>query len=318
MRRPPGLAAPTFPLEVELRDLGPCRDGNTGIPCAWSFESAVPGPHVMISALVHGNEPAGMWAVTRLLDEGARPARGRLSLVLANFGAYERLGPHTLATTRFLDRDLNRLWRDDWIDRDRTSREAARARELRPLVRTVDLLLDLHTTWFTPRPFWVLPDLPKARALCERIAVPGLWQLLPPPRAEGLHLIDYGGFLDPYSPKVALTLECGRHFEARSAETAYAAARRFLAVTGVADDSPDAESSSPERYVIVGPQPASTDDLVLTVSYDGFVPVRAGELVAFDGEAPVHALADGVILPPRPYPRAGETAFNWGRRAGGP
>lgn len=317
MRRPPGLAQPTFGLEVGLRDVTPYRDGNTGIPYAWSFDSGVPGPHVMISALVHGNEPAGMWAVTRVLDEGVRPSRGRLSLVLANVEAYLRLGPNTLANTRFLDRDLNRVWRDDWIDRDDSSSEAARARQLRPLICTVDLLLDLHTTWFTPRPFWVLPDLAKARGLAERNCTPGLWQLLPADRREGLHLIDYGDFLDPASPKVALTLECGRHFETRSVEVAHAAARRFLAVTGVLEGEPAAEASEPERYVIVGPQVARTDDLVLTVPYDGFVPVRAGEIVAFDGEAPVRAPADAVILPPRPYPRAGQTAFNWGRRLPG-
>ena len=129
--------------------------GASALPGVWSFASGRPGPHVMITGLTHGNEPAGLVAISRLLDGGVRPVQGRLTLALVNPEAHGR-------GRRFIDRDMNRLWRDDWLDDDRASIEAARARTLRPLLREVDALLDLHTTAFVARPFFVLADTRQA------------------------------------------------------------------------------------------------------------------------------------------------------------
>ena len=60
-------------LEVLPRDISAYREGNTGIDYVHRFESAQPGPHVLINALTHGNEICGMVAATHLLDSGVRP-----------------------------------------------------------------------------------------------------------------------------------------------------------------------------------------------------------------------------------------------------
>src|SRR3546814_7543595 len=46
---------------------------------------------------------------------------------------------------------------------------------------------------------------------------------------------DYEGFADPASPKNALLVECGQHWEAASALIAIHSALRFLLVNGVVD-----------------------------------------------------------------------------------
>src|SRR5215469_16815372 len=80
----------TTPLiELTPPDLSPYRAGNTGIPYAWSFAAAAPGPHVMLNALTHGNEICGAIALDRLLRAGLRPARGKLTFCFANVAAYE-------------------------------------------------------------------------------------------------------------------------------------------------------------------------------------------------------------------------------------
>jgi hypothetical protein len=51
----------------------------------------------------------------------------------------------------------------------------------------------------------------------------------------GLRMIDRGAFGDPASPKRALLIECGQHWEAAAAEVAIDTLVRFLGLAGVAD-----------------------------------------------------------------------------------
>jgi predicted deacylase len=308
------------------------RAGNTGIPYVWSFAAAAPGPHAMIVALTHGNEPCGAVALSRLFEAGVRPARGRLTIAFANpeaYGAVRAVCTPPPPPPRCLDRDLNRLWRDDWIDADTESREAARARALRPLVATADALLDLHSTASVPRPFLVLADLDKTRALADRMGWPRVQQIMPGGCAEGRHLIDYGRFSDAADPAAAVTVECGRHLDADSGEVAFAASLRFLesesmiapaAARSLAAAYPGAAITKPEgaiaRYRTVAPCVVRSDRFELRVPADGFAAVVAGEVVARDGDADVIAPFDATIIAPRPAPAPGETAFLWSVRIG--
>ena len=56
-----------YPVDLAGPDIEPYRAGNTGIPYVWSFEGEAAGPHVLISAIVHGNEPAGAVAIDWLM-----------------------------------------------------------------------------------------------------------------------------------------------------------------------------------------------------------------------------------------------------------
>lgn len=278
-----------------------------GIPGVWSFVAEAPGPHVAITGLVHGDEPCGRFAIERLWAAGIVPARGRLSLALVNLAAEAE-------QRRYLYRDMNRLWSDAEIDADRTSREAARARQLRPWLATVDLLLDLHTTAFSVRPFFVLADMPKSRALADAMGWPDAQQLMPGGCAEGRHLIDYGRFSDETGP-AAVVVECGRHGDDAADEVALAAAKRFLTVTAIAKpaDAP-APAARIERFRIGPPCIARHDDFRLLVPLGGFVDVSTGDIVATDGSEPIRAPFDASILSPRPAPQAGTIAFYWCHR----
>jgi predicted deacylase len=272
--------------------------------------AAEPGPHVAVTGLVHGDEPCGRVAVERLRSLPIAPRRGRLSLALVNLAAAE-------ACHRHLGRDMNRLWRDDWLESAGSGPELERARELRPWLRTVDFLLDLHSTAFVPRPFFVLADLPKARALADAMGDPDAQQLMPGGCAEGRHLTDYGRFADPADPAVAVTVECGRHDDPMAGEVAFRAALRFLAVTGAIAAKADPPMRPIERWRTGPPCIARTDRFCLRVPLTGFVAVKAGEVVALDGEEPVQAPFDALVLSPRPAPAPGEVAFFWCQPADG-
>jgi predicted deacylase len=327
-RRPPLPPPPRYPVELLPEPIGHLRRSDTGIDYVHTFDSGAPGPHVMVNALTHGNELCGMVAVRRLLESGLRPRRGRLTLGFANVAAYERFDPES-PDSRFVDRDFNRIWRDEILDADRSSVEAARARAMRPLVASVDRLLDLHSTWHALEPFFVVPGLPRSRALADALGFPACQLVLQNVSHEGAHLIDYGRFRDPDAQAASLIVECGQHFARRTADTALAVALRFLVATGAidADDGaatgeacgvgappPPAAPGSIVRYVQAIPVIARTDDFGLACSHAGFEAFPAGAIVAWDGDDPVRAPFDGaVVLAPRPDPRRGQQAFAWGR-----
>ncbi|WP_256681771.1 succinylglutamate desuccinylase/aspartoacylase family protein [Pseudomonas sp. R4-35-07] len=134
-----------YPIEVDFPDLSPWKNGNSGIDYVYSFDSGEPGPHVLIMALTHGNEVSGAIAVDALLRRGIRPRKGRLSLAFGNVEAYQRFDPQNIDASRFIDEDMNRVWLPSALEGERESVELRRARELRPLIDTVDLLLDIHS-----------------------------------------------------------------------------------------------------------------------------------------------------------------------------
>ena len=97
-----------------------------------------------------------------------------------------------------------------------------------------------------------------------------------------------------------------------SGEAAYRAARRFLdAVGAVPDVAPLNGDASIRRYRIMEPYEVRHDGFALRIADSGFVPVRAGEVVAKDGEENVAAPYDAVVVAPRPSPAKGSTAFLW-------
>ena len=72
-------------------------------------------------------------------------ARGRLTLVFANLDAYGRFDAEDPTASRFVDEDLNRIWDLETLESGRRSSELRRARLLRPIFETADVLLDLHS-----------------------------------------------------------------------------------------------------------------------------------------------------------------------------
>jgi len=208
-----------YTVELVPPDIEPYRAGNTGIEYVTAFEAKEPGPHVVVTALTHGNEICGAIALDRLFRAGVRPRRGRLSLAFNNVAAYHEFDPRYPIASRYVDEDFNRLWSPATLDGPRQSMELARARRLRPLIDSADLLLDLHSMQYATAPLMLAGLLPRSRDLALRIGIPELI-MCDAGHAAGPRMRDYGGFGDPGSAKTALLIECGQHWERRAAEVA--------------------------------------------------------------------------------------------------
>ena len=82
-----------YTIDLTPPDIAPYRAGNVGIDYITCFDSGQPGPHAMITAVVHGNELCGAIALDFLFRSGLRPQRGRLSLGFMNVAAFQAFDP---------------------------------------------------------------------------------------------------------------------------------------------------------------------------------------------------------------------------------
>jgi predicted deacylase len=314
----PPIPVPAFAVRLAPPDLAPWRDGNTGIAGFTSFVADAPGPHVALVALTHGNELAGALVLDELLRAGLRPACGRLSFGFANMAAMARFDPRQPTASRFVDEDLNRVWDAAVLDGTRRSAELDRAREMRPLLDTVDVLLDLHSMLWPSDPLILSGPAAQGRALAARIGTPGL-VVADRGHASGPRLIDYSGFTDAGTARAAVLVEAGQHWEPATVDTTRACVAALLRATGTVPDHPTLPVPAPAAP----PRFATVTDVVAAASgaFAFVQPFRGGDviprrntLLALDGANELRTPYDDCLLVmPSLRPSRGHTAVRLAR-----
>jgi len=314
-------ARPVPPVELQAPDIARWRAGNAGVDFVHRFDGPEPGPTVLVQALTHGNEICGAIALDALLASGFRPRRGRLLVVFANVEAYARFDPADPFPSRCVDEDFNRVWADATLDSPRDSVELRRARALRPFVDAADFVLDIHSMSEPCRPLMVCGTADKNAAYARELGMPADL-LLDTGHPAGLRLVERGGFGDPASPKRALLIECGQHWERAAADVAHDALARFLGLTGLADRAwVDARVRQPlpERQRLVRVTQAvvaQTHEFRFLVPTEGLSVIpRAGTPIAMDGSNTVVTPYDDTVLvmPGTRNLKPGGTAVRLGR-----
>ena len=291
----------SVPIELQAPDIAPYRESNTGTPYVHRLESGKPGPEVLVFALTHGNEICGAIALDRLIKLGAKPVRGSLTLVFANVAAFARFDPKNPFTSRFVDEDLNRVWTPSTLEGPRDSVELRRARELRPFVEKADYLLDIHSMLEPSPPVMICGPLDKGIRFAFDLGIPE-HIVSDTGHANGTRMRDYGGFGDPASPKNALLVECGQHWERNAARVAWQSLWRFLRAVGVAD--PDAAAreiepaaAPPKLIRVTTAVIASSPAFRFAKPFTGLEVVpREGDVIAWDGDQAVRAPYDNCVL----------------------
>ena len=301
-------------------DISAYRDGNTGVDYVHQFDSGKPGPHVMLSAVVHGNELCGAIALDHLLKNKVRPLQGKLTLAFMNVAAFLSFDPENPTFSRFIDEDFNRLWTKDVLAGNRDSVELRRAREVHPIVDTVDLLLDIHSMQTTTFPLIVAGPLAKGREFSRQFGITEM-VVSDSGHKAGRRMRDYEGFANPESPKNAMLIECGQHWEVNSSELAIAAAWRFLSMTGVISEETavphlSAHPQVKQKFVEVsGPYTIKTDSFRFVERYVGLEVIpAAGTIIGYDGEEPLKTPYENcVLIMPSRRQLPGDTAVRFGK-----
>ena len=305
----PGLAAPSVGSPRQALEIV-------------RFEGLAPGPRLLVTGAVHGNEHCGPLAIARVIEEcrEGRIAirRGSVSFVpVVNHKAY-------LQNTREGDRNLNRDLRDYVIPQ---CYEDLVANRLTPLLRQHQVLLDIHSFRSRGEPFIFVgpPDNDgELEPFADVAAESALADCLGPElvmhgwlaahkramdkQAElgaggiisrGVGTTEYMRFAGGYG----VTIECGQHQEPRAVDIAYAAIRNTLAHLGLVD-----EPAPPRRVK----RSIELVDAVLCVSPGDQLEkpfatgdkVAAGEIIArrADGEV-LTAPSDGFVIFPNSDPK---------------
>ena len=315
--RPPSPSdLPRFEVRLALPNLDDWRPGNCGVPGFQHFETGRPGPHVLITALMHGNEIAGAIVLVELLRARLRPLRGKLTLGFLNLDAFTRFDPSEPTSSRFIDEDMNRLWDTAILDGTRQSLELARAREVRPVVDSADILLDLHSMLWPSEPLILSGPTAKGRRLARAIGTPPM-AVADRGHSSGPRLIDYVGFADEADPRIACLVEAGPHWEPGTVATARTAILALLRQTGlVAAPDTGIIPTSPWRCAEV------TQVVTAVTSNFSFVkPFRGGDvipdcnsLIANDGGKEIRTPHDQCLLVmPSLRPSRGHTAVRLAR-----
>lgn len=313
------MVSDAYPVELTAPDISAYRNGNTGLDYVTTFDSGKPGPHVMVAAVTHGNELCGAITLDFLFRQEIRPKQGKLTFAFNNYRAFLSFNPAQPLLSRFVDEDFNRLWSPEVLDGRRSSAELERARELRPFVDGVDLLLDIHSMQTSVAPLMLAGPFLKGRELAGALGVP-VYVVSDEGHAAGRRLRDYGDFGDPSSKKNALLVECGQHWEKASADVSLQTALRFL----LACDAVEPESVEAHLTLVEGAQKFVEVTDVVTIKTNAFTflePYRglevipeAGTLLGRDGGEDVRTPHDNCILimpSRRLFP--GQTAVRLGR-----
>ncbi len=289
-----------------------------------------PGPLLLCVGGLHGNEPAGVRALTALIGD----IRSRRRQMAGDFVAVMGNTAALAAGRRFMASDLNRIWTPERVLKGRqrldggaAGRGAAPTPEEAEMVRLLHLLeavaarrrgpvqvLDLHTTSGRGGTFTTTADLPRNRSLALALPVPLVLGL-----GEHLNgtLIDYLDGLG-YTTTVC---ECGQHREPRAVARAEAAVWLAIRAAGLLPPALVPEAAHGHRLLegdsahlppilrTVHRHPVTPRDRYRTLpGFRNFQHIQRGDLIGIDRRGEVASPKDGRLLMPL-YQRLGEDGF---------
>ena len=310
--------APPFEVRIPVPDIAPWLEGNTGIRGFTTREAATPGPHVALLALTHGNEISGGIVLDRVLRAGVKPTRGRLTFGFVNLEAFQRFDPRQPTASRFVDEDINRVWDTEVLDGPRHSIELDRAREIRPLVDTVDVLLDLHSMLWPSDPLTLCGETEKGKQLALGIGVPAL-VVADRGHAGGKRIVDYDRFASPDTPFAGNLIEAGQHWEPATVDIVQEAVTALLHQLDMAPNCallPPPLPRRPPRFArVTRVVTATTANFSFVQAYrGGDVIAKRNTVIALDGTTEIRTPHnDCLLVMPSLRPSRGHTAVRLAR-----
>ena len=161
----------------------------------------------------------------------------------------------------------------------------------------------------------------KSAAFSRRIGVPGDL-LIDTGHPAGLRMIERGAFNDPASPRTAVLIECGQHWEKSAADVAVDTLFRFLHATGAVNASickSHTRLARPavQRIVrVTEPVVAKSMNLKFPYLFKGLEVIpKAGTVVASDGDTVWKTPYDEcvMVMPSLAHVKPGTTVLRLGR-----
>lgn len=281
-----------------------------------------PGPTVIFTGGIHGNEPAGIFALDKVLKEIKEkniPLKGNFYAISGNLWALER-------DVRYHQEDLNRLWTSEKMEDLLTCRLEMKHEDIAQLVEIYQVLkeildteegpfyfIDLHTTSSKTTPFLTVNDSLLNRKFTTQYPVPmilGIEEYLDGPLLSYINELGY----------VAFGYEGGQHDAGFSIESMISFIYLTLVFSGSMEKKAidfyfhynflfKASEASQGIYEIFSRYEIKTGEAFrMKAGFNNFQEIQKGEALAeSDGES-ILAPADGKIFMPL-YQSQGNDGF---------
>ena len=298
-------------------DISVFRDGNTGVEYIHQFQSHIPGPNVVITGVVHGNELCGAHALSHLLTQDLQITKGRLTLIFANPEAYQRFDKDEPFQSRSVDEDFNRVWDWDYLVHGKESVELKRAREIRPYIDEADYLLDLHSMGADTAPLCMTGPSKKSVEFAQSLNMP-MTIIMDRGHQSGRRMRDYGSFNDEYSPKISLLVECGTHWKQETYQFAKDVSQRFLITLGLLDQKEESitQKGLNQRILeVTHPITVHQSRFMFRIPVDSLdIIARQNTILGYDGDEAVKTPYDNCyLIMPQHGAQKGQTAVRLAR-----
>ena len=288
------------------------------------IDGELEGPTVIILSGMHGNESAGVHAVSDVLEmlkNKQNQFRGRLIGLRANTTALEH-------DVRYIDEDMNRIWFPSILERIRKTPkheiESSERREVKQLLQILDeidrpaghptIFADVHTFSAEGWMFSLTNRQARQRELLSKLHVPMVFGIDETLRGTALGYYRNLGLL-------SFGLEGGQHENELTAYNTMASLVLLLQAAGCIEKEHVPQIDEFEQHLKSQTQhlPVETelvyqhiiepgDEFEMRPGFKNFQPVKKGEWLANDREGKIVAHCDGYILMPL-YQSQGNDGF---------
>ncbi|MDE8348238.1 MAG: succinylglutamate desuccinylase/aspartoacylase family protein [Acidocella sp.] len=301
---------PHFPVFIEAPDLTPWLAGNAGITGFTTRDSGLAGPHVVLISLIHGNELAGAIVLDEMLRANFMPRCGKLTFGFANLAAFARFDAQNPVSSRYVEEDMNRVWDDIDLFGVRRSLELDRAREIKPLIDSADIVLDLHSMLWPSEALLLCGPGMRGRKLALAIGTPSM-VIADQGHAGGKRLIDYGRFTESAGQAGCILVEAGQHWEYTTVVQIRATITALLTHSGMIEQAAMSAPTATRFAQVTELVTARTNRFVFVRDFWGGEIIKAKDtLIAHDGDTEIRTPHDDCLLiMPSLKPTRGHTAI---------
>ena len=280
-----------------------------------AIETKPEHPSIFFFCCTHGNEVAGHQALDQLFEhlyDMREHIKANLYAVLGNLKAYQE-------RTRYLDKDLNRIWtRENLLIKEADNDPVHEISELRSIYRLITdkardkrgelYFIDLHTTSSSSKPFIVMNDSLKNIQFTASL---GMSVVI------GVERFIRGSMLDFFNSRgyVSFAFEGGRHDEKDAVYAIEDLCLKVLIKTQAlskknAERMSNPTSLHPSKFYEIRYRHKldAQDEFYMINVYRNFQPIRKGEKLALHNQRIIKSPDDYTIFMPL-YQDQGEDGF---------
>lgn len=289
------------------------------------------GPLLVVLGGIHGNEPAGVRALSLMfkmleVEPITNPTFEYSGTILGLIGNRQSY----ILQQRFITRDLNRIWKDDNVERilktDKSllQTEALELREILDLIHAELanrdysrlVVLDMHTTSSYGGIFTLPTNDPESLRIALELHAPVISGMIDGIEGTTLHYFRSDNF---DIPTVAVVFESGQHNEDLSVNRAIAAITNCMrTIEAIKPDNVENVHDSilmeysknlPKLSQLHSMHPiARGDRFRMLPNFNNFQKVNAGQPLAEDRNGIIKSPVDAMLLMPL-YQEKGEDGF---------